>query len=82
MFCAATDIIISAQYIIFPLGSHHDNTTDGHGKETNGNCNYVTDWIKHSDNGSRAIHVLQLIPLFTARHPPVGHGLLIIEASR
>lgn len=66
MFCAATDIIRSVQCIAFPFGSCHDYTTNGHGGETNDNSNYATNWIKHSDKGSRVMCVLQYVPLFTA----------------
>jgi len=82
MFCAATDITISVQCAVYPLGSRHDSTTDGDGKERTDNCNYVTDWMKRTDKRSRVRHLLQYVPLFTARQPPVGQGLLIVEALR
>ena len=41
----------------FPLGSCHDSTTDGDGKEVNDKINYVTNWIKRTHNGRFVTHL-------------------------
>jgi hypothetical protein len=78
LFCAATDITISVQCVVYPLGSRHHSTTNGDGKDMTDSYNYVTDWIKRADKRSRVSHLLQYVYLFTVRQPPVSQGLFIV----